>query len=132
MPTGNLIVQTRAARGAIPVVGAAVTVYCNDVNGLAQPCVTEKTDMSGSTPVIQLETPTLAGADATQTPPYSTYRVDIDHPDYRPITVLDVALFSGITTTLPVTMTSPLSVEEQRQKIIINSSELGPTGSGVQ
>uniref|UniRef100_UPI00373521D8 hypothetical protein n=1 Tax=Butyricicoccus sp. TaxID=2049021 RepID=UPI00373521D8 len=65
-------------------------------------------------------------------PPFATYRVDIDHPDYRPVTVLDVAMFSGIPTTLPVVMTPPRSVEEQRKKLIINSAELGPTGSGVK
>lgn len=132
MPTGTLIVQTRAARGAIPVVGATVTVYCPDANGVLQPCITERTDMSGSTPPIELEAPSLENSSPYEVPPFSAYRIDIDHPDYRPVSVLNVAMFSGITTKLPVTMTPPRSVEEQRQKIIINSAEVGPTGSGVR
>uniref|UniRef100_UPI003735B157 spore cortex-lytic protein n=1 Tax=Butyricicoccus sp. TaxID=2049021 RepID=UPI003735B157 len=107
MPTGTLIVQTRAARGALPVVGATVTVYCPDANGVLQPCITERTDMSGSTPPIELETPSLENTSPEAVPPFATYRVDIDHPDYRPVTVLDVAMFSGIPTTLPVVMTPP-------------------------
>ena len=132
MPTGTLIVQTRAARGALPVVGATVTVYCPDANGVLQPCITERTDMSGSTPPIQLETPSLENASPEAVPPFATYRVDIDHPDYRPVTVLDVAMFSDIPTTPPVVMVPPRSVDEQRKKLIINSAELGPTGSGVR
>lgn len=132
MPTGTLIVQTRAAQGAIPVIGAVVTVYCPDAGGVLQPCVTERTNMSGSTPPIQLEAPSLENSSPEAVPPFASYRVDIDHPDYRPVTVLDVAIFSGITTNLPVVMTPPRTVEEQRQKIIINSAETGPTGSGVE
>lgn len=132
MPTGNLIVQTRAARGAMPVAGASVTVYCNDEAGILRPCRTARTDLSGSTELIELEAPSLTGVSPESTPPFATYRVDIGHPDYRPVTVTDVAVFAGITTALPVNMTPPRSVAEQNQPIIINSTQTGPTGSGKE
>lgn len=128
---GTLIVSTRAAHGAVPVVGAAITVYCM-LDGVEQPCQTVRTDISGQTAPIQLPAPSLEDADPDTPPPYTAYRVDIDHPQYRPVTVTDVALFSGVTTTLPVSMIPPRSVDELRSRIVINSSETGPTGSGKQ
>ena len=131
MSTGNLIIQTRTANDALPVTGTAITVYTSDADGIVQPATRVRTDLSGASPVIQLPTPSLTD-DMQQVPPYAFYRVDIDHPGYRPITVLDVTIFSGITTTLPVTMVPPRSPDEQSKKIIINSTESGPAGSGGQ
>ena len=128
MLTGTLIVQTRAARGAVPVAGALVTIFCPDND--QTPCVSIRTDSSGATAPIALEAPSLADQDAETAPPYASYRVNIDHPDYRPVTVLDTAIFSGITTVLPVAMIPPRSVDELRKTIVINSTETGPSGSG--
>lgn len=131
MSTGNLIIQTRAADDALPVTDAAVTVYMSDADGMLQPAADARTDRSGSSPVLPLSAP-APGTDVQQIPPYALYRVDISHPGYRPVTVLDVAVFSGITTNLPITMVPPRTPEEQTKRIIINSAESGPTGSGVQ
>lgn len=132
MPTGKLIVQTRAARGAVPVMGAAVTVYCPDDTNVMQPCVTVRTDTSGSTEAIELEAPSLANMDVQEVPPFASFRVDIDHPDYRPVTVTDVPVYAGITTTLPVTMIPPSSLTELNQRITIRNPKTGPTGSGTE
>lgn len=132
MPTGKLIVQTRAARGAVPVIGAAITVYCPGENNILQPCVTVRTNTSGSTETIELDTPSLGNMDMSQVPPVASYRVDIDHPDYRPVTVTDVPVYTGITTTLPVTMIPPTSIEELNQRITIRNPKTGPTGSGTE
>ena len=128
MPTGTLIVQTRAARGAVPVAGAQITVFCAFNN--QTPCVSVRTDSSGSTAPIALEAPALTKHDAETAPPFASYRVSIDHPDYRPVTVLDVAIFSDLTTVLPVAMIPPRSIEELHESIIIDSTEKGPSGSG--
>ncbi len=124
MATGNLIVHTRAARGAVPVSGAAVTVYGGDEIGIA------RTDQNGSTPPIELEAPSLEGVSPETVPPFAVYRVDIAHPDFRPVTVTNLAVFSGIVTSLPVDMVPPRTAAEQTQPILINSAETGPTGSG--
>ena len=124
--TGKLIVQARAGRGAVPVVGAVVTVYCPDSQ---EPCLSVRTDMSGSTEELILPAPNRDGMSNEQAPPYTAYKVDIDHPDYRPVTVLDVAVFSGITTRLPVTMIPPRSLAELNKRVIITTPETGPTGS---
>ena len=79
MPTGTLIVQTRAARGAVPVAGAQITVFCADNN--QTPCVSVRTDSSGSTVPIALEAPALTKHDAETAPPFASYRVSIDHQD---------------------------------------------------
>lgn len=132
MSTGNLIVQTRAANDAIPVVDATITVYATDSDGIPRPVITKKTDISGSTPMMELSTPSLNNTTSQEIPPFAVYRIDIDHPDYLPVTVLDVAVFSDITTTLPITMTPPHSQDGKQKRIIIDSTELGPTGSGVE
>lgn len=132
MSTGNLIVQTRAARGAVPVVGAAVTIFCPDASGTLQPCVSVRTNTSGSTESIELEAPSLENMDSEEVPPHADYRVDIDHPDYRPVTITDVSVFSGVTTTLPVTMIPPRTLGELNKRIVIRSPETGPSGSGTE
>lgn len=124
----ELIVQTRAARGAVPVAGAQITVFCADND--QTPCASVRTDSSGSTAPIALEAPALTEHDAETAPPFASYRVSIDHPDYRPVTVLDVAIFADLTTVLPVAMIPPRSIEELRKSIIIDSTEKGPSGSG--
>ncbi|MDO4173899.1 MAG: hypothetical protein Q4D42_03965 [Eubacteriales bacterium] len=132
MSTGKLVVQTRAARGAMPVAGALVTIFCPDTAGNLQPCVTTRTNTSGSTEPIELDAPSLVGVDPDSAPPFAAYRVDVDHPDYRPVTVTDVAVFSDILTTMPVTMVPPRSLQELNERIIIRSPETGPSGSGSE
>lgn len=129
---GHLIVNTRAARNAVPVPGASITVYCVDDNGIMRPCQQERTDLNGQTPSIRLEAPSLEGTSPNETPPFATYRVDVEHPDFRPVTATDVAIFSGVTTSLPVNMVPPRTVSEQTQHIIISAPQTGPTGSGKE
>ena len=63
MPTGTLVVQTRAARGAVPVAGAQITVFCADND--QTPCASVRTDSSGSTAPIALSDFTGNWKDAT-------------------------------------------------------------------
>lgn len=126
MATGILIVRTRAGRGAVPVVGAVVEIFAPDTDS---PIASVRTDLSGSTDEIPLPAPDRTDMSNTLAPPFTQYRVDIDHPDYRPVTVRDVAVFSDITTVLPVTMVPPRSLEELNKRIYISSAETGPNGS---
>lgn len=132
MPTGNLIVQTRTARGARPVPGAAVTVFQLDENNKLRTVVTERTNMSGSTPLIPLHAPSLEDISPEAVPPFATYGVNIDHPDFRPVTVSDLSIYSGVTTSVPVSMVPPRSLAELNDRIFIQSPETGPSGSGSE
>lgn len=126
MATGILIVRTRAGRGAVPVVGAVVNIFASDSDS---PVASVRTDLSGSTDEIPLPAPDRGDMSNSLSPPFTNYRVDIDHPDYRPVTVRGVSVFSDITTVLPVSMVPPRSLEELNKRIIIDSTETGPTGS---
>lgn len=132
MPTGNLIIQTRTARGARPVPGAAVTVFQLDENNKLRTVVTERTDISGSTPLIPLQTPSLEDISPEAVPPFATYGINIDHPDFRPVTVSDLSVYSGVTTSVPVSMVPPRSLAELNERIFIQSPETGPSGSGSE
>lgn len=130
MPTGSLIVQTRAARNAMPVAGASVIVFVPDAAGDMQPMETVFTNLSGQTEKIMIAAP-QTDEFSQEAPPYTAVRVEIAHPNYRPVTVLQVAVFRDITTTLPVTMIPPRSIEELNARIVIDSAETGPSGSGA-
>ena len=126
MATGILIVRTRAGRGAVPVVGASVDIFSPDTDS---PIASVRTDLSGSTDEIPLFAPDRGDMSNSLAPPFANYRVDIRHPDYRPVTVRDAAVFADITTVLPVTMVPPRSLDELNKPIIISATETGPNGS---
>ncbi|MDO5783945.1 MAG: hypothetical protein Q4P20_02650 [Eubacteriales bacterium] len=132
MPTGHLIVQTRTARGAQPVAGASVTVFQLDENNKLRTLTTERTNMSGSTPPITLDAPSLENVSPEAVPPFASYGVNIDHPDFRPVTVSDISIYSGVTTAVPVDMVPPRSLAELNDRIFIQSPETGPSGSGSE
>lgn len=132
MATGKIVVQTRTARSARPVVGALVTVFSLDDSGKLNIITTERTDLSGSTPAIEVETPSLDNSSPEAVPPFAKYNINIDHPAYRPVTVSDVSVYSGVTTTVPVPMTPPCTVHQQSERIYIQSPATGPSGSGTE
>lgn len=102
---GKLIIQTTTARNAKPVPGVSVTVS----EAGAQPGVpptllySAVTDSSGRTPVFDLQAPPRS---ASQTPggalPYARYSVQAVHPEYHPASIVDVTIFDGVVSTLPV------------------------------
>lgn len=132
MSTGTLIVQTRTARGAQPVAGALITVFQLDADHTLRTIVTERTNMSGSTPPIPLDAPSLENVSPEAVPPFASYGVNIDHPDFRPVTVSDISIYSGITTAVPVSMVPPRSPAELNDRIFIQSPATGPSGSGSE
>ena len=132
MSTGTLIVQTRTARGARPVAGAAVTVFEFDLNHALKVVTNTRTNISGTTPPIPLEAPSLDGTSPEAVPPFASYGINIDHPDFRPVTVSDISIYSGVTTAVPVDMIPPRSLAELNDRIFIQSSETGPSGSGSE
>lgn len=102
---GKLIIQTTTGRDTIPVEGVSVTVSSPS----GQPGVpstllySAQTDRSGLTPVFDLEAPPRA--DSMQPggkAPYARYNVQVAHPDYQPVSIVDVTIFDGVVSTLPV------------------------------
>lgn len=102
---GKLIIQTTTARDTIPVEGVSVTVSRPSGQEGVPPTLlySAQTDRSGLTPVFDLEAPPRA--DSMQPggkAPYARYDVQVAHPDFQPVSIVDVTIFDGIVSTLPV------------------------------
>ncbi|MBQ7821504.1 MAG: hypothetical protein IJ391_04400, partial [Clostridia bacterium] len=110
MANGYLIVRVSAAGGTIPLEDAIVTVYNAD-NGESGIIATRFTDASGRTDKIALEAPLRALSESPDNGgvrPYAIYNVDVIKEGYYDSFNLEVPVFDGITSVLPVDML-PLS-----------------------
>ncbi len=102
---GKLVIQTTTARDARPVQGVSVAVSEAGTEEGIPPTLlfTAVTDESGLTPVFDLPAPPRADSQSPgKTRPYARYLVQIEHPDYQPVSVIDVTVFDGVVSTLPV------------------------------
>lgn len=135
MSNGYLIVRVSAASGTIPLEGALVTVYYaeNDRNGVI---ITRYTDQSGKSEKIELPAPERS---LSQTPesggvrPYSVYNVEVVLDGYYDAFELEVPVFDGVTSVLPVNMIpkAEYNAEEDRPRTgIINVDREPPLGIG--
>lgn len=131
---GTLIVRVTTARSALPVEGAVISVVCppGSPEGQEIPCRQVVTDRSGQSEPISLPAPSSEGSTNPEeaSGSYYSYIVQVEHPGYRPMTILNVSSFSGIDSTLPVTMIPIQSEEEAVEPIVIDIREIGPSGSG--
>lgn len=102
---GKLIIQTTTARDTLPVSGASVTVSQSGQQEGVPPTLlfSALTDRSGLTPVFDLPAPPRS---ASMHPggqiPYARYAVQVEHPSYQPMSIVDVTVFDGVVSTLPV------------------------------
>lgn len=101
---GYLIVNVVTARGAIPLAGAAVTIYDNDTVG--KPIIVVLyTDTSGKTERYALPAPSR---ELTQQPcvikPYATYMIQVNMDGFYTVTNNNVPIFDGVTSIQPVEM----------------------------
>ncbi len=120
MAIGYLQVQTRTARGAVPLEGARVWVLDDEGNVLERLV----TDESGETQKVSLET--LDGS-YSQDPgyvgkPYAEYGVFADAEGFEPVSVEEIPIFDGQTALLPVALT-PLG--EQRYSQTMEELDVG-------
>jgi len=102
---GKLVIQTTTAREALPVVGATVTVSQTGQEAGVPPTLLHSvsTDRSGRTPVFDLPAPPRAASMQTGgDKPYARYTVQVEHPDFQPVSIVDVTIFDGVVSTLPV------------------------------
>lgn len=130
MPSGYLIVRASAASGAVPVVGALVTVY--NSGDKSEIVATRITDRGGKTDKIELDAPPrqLSEIPDSKILPYSTYDIDITADGYYDSFNYAVPIFDGITSVLPVAMI-PLSefgsdTFKPNIGLEVNDSETGP------
>lgn len=102
-----LRVRVSTALGALPLADASVTVSTvPDANGARSLVYSVRTDEGGMTPPMLLPTPPLSNSLAPDSGmPYSLYTVEIAKDGYTPLTALQIAMFPGIATVLPVSLT---------------------------
>ena len=101
---GYLIVNVYAARGAIPIEDALVTISYQD-SSLPSPHAVLQTNKSGTTPKISLPAPprTLSlspqNGETNLLPPlpYALYNIEIVKEGFYPVVDIGVKVFSGIT-----------------------------------
>ena len=102
MASGTIISQVRTSDAYLPIENATVAYYQTDGEGRKRLVGLRKTDPSGKTAPIELDTP---GFSASQQPeetgdpnPYRTVDVVADHPDYNRVRILGVQVFDGVVT----------------------------------
>lgn len=101
MATGQLRVEVRTAREAIPIVGARIEYFV----GSSQVAF-RVTDASGIAPAVEFDTPERAlslDADYTGTP-YSVCSIRITANRYRPVRIGGIQLLADETAIQPVEM----------------------------
>ena len=103
--SGALIVQTSIAGGALPLLGASVTVS-DGGGGLITEPITVISGASGLTEAIILPAPAPA---LSQTPsptslPYALYNLSVTREGYYPFTAERVPIFAGVRSIQPINM----------------------------
>lgn len=107
---GYLQVNVRTAQGALPVVGALVTIRATeDMENEYFRIV--KTNESGETPRISLPAPPRALSEQPEpaaVKPYATYTIETKKDGFRTVENAFVPIYSGVTSIQPIDMV-PLS-----------------------
>ena len=102
---GYLQVRVFSARGAVPLVGANVSVIGHNPAGQETLLYLNRTDISGIAPQVSLPTPdralSLRPGDAT---PFLNYIVQVSAPGYATIRNEGVSVYGGITSLQGVQM----------------------------
>lgn len=101
---GRLVVQVTTARDSLPVENAIVTVSTVGAGGVPPVLLhTASTDRSGLTPSFDLPAPPRASSMSSgQNLPFAVYTVQIEHEGYQPVGIVNVSIFDGVASTLPV------------------------------
>lgn len=109
MPQDNatLRVLVTTALGALPISGASVTISTVGENETDRTLLyTVETDSSGYTPPLSLDTPPVANSlSPNMENPYATYTVQVQHPSFTPLASLNITMFPGIPSVVPIALT---------------------------
>ncbi len=102
MASGTIIAQTRTGDAYLPVENVTVAFYEPGERGMQHLLALRKSDSSGKTAPVVLETPALSESqqpeEAGEPAPYRVVDIAADHPGYEPIEVKGVQIFDGIVT----------------------------------
>ena len=128
MASGTIISQVRTSDAYLPIENATVAYYQTDGGGRKRLIGLRKTDPSGKTAPIELDTP---GFSASQQPeetgdpnPYRTVDVVADHPDYNRVRILGVQVFDGVVTYQDIMLLpSPASGVEPFPETVYDTSD---------
>ena len=128
MASGTIISQVRTSDAYLPIENATVAYYQTDDGGRKRLVGLRKTDPSGKTAPIELDTP---GFSASQQPeeagdpdPYRTVDLVADHPDYNRVRVLGVQVFDGVVTYQDIMLLpSPASGVEPFPETVYDTSD---------
>ena len=100
MPSvGYIRVQAVTSRADIPIANATVTITGTDQNGARTLLSLQRTDESGFTKTVSVQTPALANSlSPDQLQGWTNVTVTVTHPGFEGIIVDKVQIFPGITT----------------------------------
>ena len=103
--SGVLIVQTSIAGGALPLLGASVTVSDGGDGYISEPIRTES-GASGLTDAIVLPAPSplLSQSPSNGVRPYALYNLSVTRDGYYPFTAEKIPIFAGVRSIQPVNM----------------------------
>lgn len=106
--TGSLRIRVFTSRAQLPIEGATVVVSGPVKDGRREVLAILRTDESGLTAAIPLDTP---DRDLSQNPgniaPFASFTVVVEHPDYYLAVFEQLQVFSGVETVQDV-MLDPL------------------------
>lgn len=120
---GKLQINVVTAVGAEPIPDATVTV---SYTGNPSQTIEElKTDESGQTEVLELNTPPLElSMEPSERQPYSEYTIVVSAPGYRPIDISGIAVLPDETAIQPVNLRSHDVVGPEQENIVISANTL--------
>lgn len=99
MPIGYIKVQAVTSRAEVPVEGATVTITEGDPGSGMDLLSLQRTDESGLTAPISVDTPALQNSlSPDHAKGWTDVTVRVSHPDYDGIVVNRVQVFPGVTT----------------------------------
>ena len=98
-PIGLIEVRAVTSRAELPIFGATVTITTAAANGGRQLLSLQRTDESGQTEPVSVQTPERDNSLSPDRPKgWTDVTVSVSHPDYDGIVVNTVQVFPGVTT----------------------------------
>lgn len=125
---GYISTQIFTARQVVPVSDASVTVVKRN-GGQNELIAFRTTDRDGRTTPIEVETPDES---LSQEPgngePFAIFDINVEHPGYYPVTIVDAQVFGGVTTEqrvelIPISDTTT-SANEGLERIYVTAQNL--------